>query len=526
MRDCLLAQVTTAFHTSYLAGRSRFWPTHFADAVDRRTRTQLAAQQRVTPEVLAVLREQNPHAPRAIESLARGNTAVVVTGQQVGLFLGPLYSLYKAATAITLAQKLSAQSGVACVPLFWLQTEDQDFAEIASAAFIGDGGKVQTVRVTDDPALTRASVAQRVLGPEIDEARQTLAASLGDRGAQVAELLARHYRPGISLARAFSGVLSEIFAEEQLLVCDPRDARLSACARKIWTGAISQDSALEALLAQRSAELQSAGFGEQIKLRAGSPLSFFHLGNSHGPRHRLQRDGESYRVLGAEGQLTRAELLGLVETDPLRFSTSAMLRPLLQDTLLPTAAYVGGAAELDYFAQLEPLFAAFDLTPPLLVHRARFRLWTAPASRAREALGLAENECAQSYEALAARCASTAGAELPGETWAKELLARVSHFSAGASSEQLERVANRTNLSITYAMSRLARAAERERAEKADSTQGRLRRLLAWMQPNGQPQERVLGFASFAARCSVAELRRAIFAALDPFSAELKDIHL
>src|ERR1035441_5625914 len=99
--------MTTAFHSSYLAGRSPFWPTHFGDLADRVARTRLAAERRIAPEVLEVLREQNPQAPALVAQLAQGQTALVVSGQQVGLFLGPLYTLYKAATAVALARQLS-----------------------------------------------------------------------------------------------------------------------------------------------------------------------------------------------------------------------------------------------------------------------------------------------------------------------------------------------------------------------------------------------------------------------------------
>lgn len=511
------------FHTSYLARRSPFWPSHFADAADRRARTRLAAQRRLTPEVLAVLREQNPHAPALVAQLESGTTAVVVTGQQVGLFLGPLFSFYKAAHAIVLAKQLSAESGVACVPLFWLQTEDQDFAEIATASFVGSGGSVETVKLHDDQA--RISVAQRVLGDEVLAALETLAVSLGERGAQVSQVLARHYQPGASLAQAFVGVLTEIFGGD-LLVCNPRDARLAAAARTVWTTAIAQDDAVEAALEQRRVALESAGHAEQIKLRAGSPLLFLHLGEAHGPRHRLLREDSGYRVLGAEGRIEREALLALAETDPLRFSSSAMLRPLLQDTLLPTAAYIGGAAELDYFAQIAPLYERFGLVAPLLFHRARFRLWTPPASRAREALGLQESECTQTYEALAARLVGHLEGALPQEVWAKEVLARIAAYELDTPSAHLKQVAHRASLSITHACVRLERAAKRERMNDEATAEGRLHRLLAWMQPNGQPQERVLGFASFAARTSVADFKRAILGALDPMSAALKDIHL
>jgi bacillithiol biosynthesis cysteine-adding enzyme BshC len=503
--------MATAFHSSYLAGRSPFWPTHFADPSDRRERTRRAAKRPLDPQVLDILRAQNPGV-----ALSTGNTAFVVTGQQIGLFLGPLYTLYKAATAIALARQLGRESGVTCLPLFWLQTEDHDFPEIAESHFLGADGAVHTARLHGDTA--RTSVAQRVVEGDL----MPQLAAIGDRGHAVVAMLARHYHPGARLADAFAGALREIFAEESLLVFNPRDSRLDAS--RVWQRALTDDVAIEEALETRGAALREAGFAEQIVRRPRSPLLFFHVDDATGPRFRLERNGDTYHQVLAH-TFSRRDLLALCEAEPLRFSSSAMLRPILQDTLLPTAAYVGGAAELDYFAQIEPIFARFELEPPLLFHRARFRLWTPPASRAREALSLRESDCARPYAELAAQLAPQAS-ETPSPAWVSAITSRLSAFAASTDSSELRRVAQRTERSIAYAMGRLVRQAERERRERAGSQEGRLQRLLTWMQPKGQPQERVFGFASFAARSSVADLRRAIFAAIDPLDASLKDVHL
>src|SRR3954471_23075625 len=166
-----MRSVPRPFSSSYLAGEElarRFIPLDFRSGADRTARTRAAAERRVAPALVAVLRDQQATLPvsRArrenLEALAAGGTAVVATGQQVGLFLGPLYGFYKAASAIAVARALAAESGVRCVPLFWLQTEDHDYADIPSATVAGSGGAPLTRSLpAETAAATRVSIAHR-----------------------------------------------------------------------------------------------------------------------------------------------------------------------------------------------------------------------------------------------------------------------------------------------------------------------------------------------------------------------------
>src|SRR4051812_13263998 len=168
-----MRSVPRPFSSSYLAGEEivrRFIPLDFRSGADRIGPTRTAPERHVAPALLSVLRDQQTALPvsrartQNLEALADGGTAVVATGQQVGLFLGPLYGFYKAASAIAVARALAAESGVRCVPLFWLQTEDHDYAEIASATVAGSGGAPLTRSLpAETAAATRVSIAHRQL---------------------------------------------------------------------------------------------------------------------------------------------------------------------------------------------------------------------------------------------------------------------------------------------------------------------------------------------------------------------------
>jgi bacillithiol biosynthesis cysteine-adding enzyme BshC len=541
-----------AFSSSYFAGESAarsFIPLDFRAAADRVARTRAAAASPVNPVVVEILRTQqaalgpSPARTAALEALARGGTAVVATGQQVGLFLGPLYGFYKAASAIAVARALEAEAGVRCVPLFWLQTEDHDFAEIASVTVAAAGGTVAKLSLADDPACApRASIAHRRLGADVTSQLAALGEALGPAMAasETVALLGRHYRPGRPIAAAFAGVMAELFAEEGLLFFDPRDEAVARLAAPLHRRATAEAPEIERRLDERRAALAAAGFDEQIPGRAGCALSFFHPDGPAGDRFRLARRAEppgTWGLSGREGAIPDAALEAALAREPLRFSTSALLRPILQDSLLPTAAYVGGPAEVSYFAQLGPLYDLYGLTPPLVVPRARFRCVDARARRWLEALGLAADDLGGPRDEILPRLASAGRADgsAPGAIAASardEILPLVDRIASAAAAvdpgdRNLARAAARTRATVARALGRLADRAARTAAARDGVTLARLARLEAALCPGGVPQERAYGWPSLAGRHGPAALKRLVFARLaetGPFGAGLLDL--
>ena len=246
--------------------------------------------------VLQVLREQQASLPPSgarqanLDRLAAGQTAVVATGQQVGLFLGPLYAFYKAASAIAVARAIEAESGVRCVPLFWLQTEDHDFEEIRSCTIAGRDGEPIRLVLSDEGGA-RVSVAQRTLPAQVTELLDTLAGALepGPAAEETLALLRNHYQPGRSMAAAFASVMAAVFADEGLLVFSPREARVAEQAASLYRVCIDDCEVIEARLQERHAALAAAGFDEQVAVRERGALIFFHRDGENGPRFRIQR---------------------------------------------------------------------------------------------------------------------------------------------------------------------------------------------------------------------------------------------
>ena len=538
-----------AFSNFYLAGEPAahaFFAPRFRDPQARIARARLAAERTVPPTVLQVLREQQASLPPSgarqanLDRLAAGQTAVVATGQQVGLFLGPLYAFYKAASAIAVARAIEAESGVRCVPLFWLQTEDHDFDEIRSCTVAGRDGELIRL-VLPDEGGARVSVAQRTLPAQVSELLETLAAALepGPAAEETLALLRDHYQPGRSMAAAFAQVMAAVFADEGLLVFSPREARVAEQAAPLYRVCIDDCEVIEARLQERHAALAAAGFDEQVAVRERGALIFFHRDGENGPRFRIQRKvasaGEtSWALAGSAEVIGHDELLRTLARSPLRFSTSALLRPIVQDTLLPTVAYVGGPGEINYFAQLSPLYAHFGLTPPLLVPRARFRCVDARSRRWLGQLGLSAADLSAPLDELRARlpAAIPEGAADPKElrAWvASQIAPTVEKITSAveAAGTHLQRPAKRVRASVAHGLGRLIDRYARTLVERDEVTARRIHRLELALFPNRTPQERTYGWPSLAGRVGIAALKRLVLdrlGAVGPFTTDVQDL--
>ncbi|MCK6547320.1 bacillithiol biosynthesis cysteine-adding enzyme BshC [Myxococcota bacterium] len=523
---------------SYLAGHaSAYFPLHFARVDDRRTAVARARARPMDPRVWSALAAQSargaPSAARDANLAAlRDGAACVVTGQQVGLFLGPLFTIYKAATAIVAARALSEETGHPVVPIFWLQTEDHDLPEIASAFVPGRSGGLVELAVPPR-ADEKISVAHQVLPDVITEVIDQLRAELGTlpgADAHVARL-ARAYVPGAGIAAAFADVLRELFAPEGLVLCDPRTPELAAITAPIHHRAITDADLLSSVLLERADALTRAGHDVPVHVRAGSPLSFFHPRGVEGPRYRLGKVPAGFEELGGDGIHTDESLLSALDVEPRLFSTSALLRPVLQDSVLPTAAYVGGPGEVAYFAQLSTLYRAFGLEMPLVVPRARFRIVDDKVARVLARLGLAAVDAAKSEdELLAAIRARASDGARSGEALERALARAIDDVLDGARAELVAAGAgvdvalDKTKATIHGALAKLREKYDRALIHQDEALTADVRRVKAWLFPRGEPQERVFALAYPAARWGERAFLDRVLASITPFDATEREL--
>ncbi len=303
-------------------------------------------------KVASILERQNRSwsaSPETLKNLERlrAGACCVVTGQQVGLFGGPLYAIFKALGAIGLAEK-ATQLGADCVPVFWLATEDHDLAEINHTTLLASDGSLQPV-ATSTQGAADAPVSEIRLGEEIREPVETAAAALGD--SEIADLLRRCYQPGETLGSAFAHLFSQLVGRWGVVMLDASDPDLHALAQPIYHAAIERAEELDQALLQRNQQLLSSGYHDQVKVTELSTLLFTLQNKSRVVIHRGNGVARPADFRIGQEKMERAELLEQIDAEPQQFSANVLLRPVVQDFLLPTLAYIGGPAECAYFAQ-------------------------------------------------------------------------------------------------------------------------------------------------------------------------------
>jgi bacillithiol synthase len=278
---------------------------------------------------------------RNIQRLREGAFAVV-TGQQVGLFGGPLLALFKVASVIALAKQVEAL-GVECVPVFWLASEDHDLAEVNQSLLL-----THDFQLVPFKAATRgiegAPVSTIRLAEGTSEAVAHAAELLGESLA--ADYLRESYAEGETFSNAYAKLYTRIFGEHGLILLDPADPELHRIAAPLFADAIQRTAEIDDALLARNRELQAEKYHEQVKVTAESTPLFALVEGARVPIHRANGQFKIGREVVSGDELQRR-----VEAAPENFSANVLLRPVLQDYWLPTLAYIGGPAEVAYFAQ-------------------------------------------------------------------------------------------------------------------------------------------------------------------------------
>jgi bacillithiol biosynthesis cysteine-adding enzyme BshC len=291
-----------------------------------------------------------------LENIARlrAGASAMVTGQQVGLFGGPAFALYKALSAVKLANE-TASAGIDCVPVFWLATSDHDLAEVNHISIPGPDADLRRLTTTTQ-GLPDAPVGTVTFGPEVTAVVEEAAELLGDP--EIGRLLRESYRPGENFGSAFARLFTRLFGDWGVIFLDACDPELSRIAAPMYRAALEGGADLTDALLARGKELDTAGYHQQAKVTPASTLLF---GLRDGSRIPIQRrangNAEADFVIGTE-VVSRTELLRRLSAEPEHFSPNVLLRPVVQDYLLPTLAYTGGAAETAYFAQAAVVYTA------------------------------------------------------------------------------------------------------------------------------------------------------------------------
>lgn len=464
----------------------------------------------------SLIRPLGSAARQRLDEVVSAGGYFVTTGQQPGLFGGPLYSLYKALSAERLADDLGEAVGKPVMPLFWIASDDHDWAEAARAHFVDGANQLHRMFLTGVPGEGRSSLARIPLGSNAGTLVDQLADLFppNDFSAETLALARRTHRPEATMATAFSDILASLLEDAPLGFVDAADPAVREAALPLLQAETEHPGRSETALAGTAARLKRAGYGLQVPLIDGALNVFLHTRDG---RDRLQRAPSGFKLRRSGEALAVRQVRDLVRNRDFPASPNVLLRPVVESFLLPTLAYVGGPAELAYFGQLGELFRLHGLEPPVAAPRASLLVVESKVDRVLGKFGLSVAE-AKDGAAVASRLAR---AGMPGAAsepllgWRKAAAAQADELAAAVGDIDptlhgaVEGARNATLSALRALETKIARAVKR----KNSTVLGQIEKAQVNLWPDGKAQERVLGPLQYAMRYGpgfVAQARDAV----------------
>jgi len=329
-----------------------------------------------------------PQTLKNIELLREPDCLAAVSGQQAGLFTGPLYTIYKAITAVKLAGCLS-QRNTKAVPVFWIATEDHDFIEVAKAEFISRDCLLANVNVTTELHTEGQPVGKVVLDDSIEQVISHLIELLPNSEfiSEVETILRSAWTAGRTYGDAFARMMTALIGRYGLVLLDPLDESLKRLAAPLYSEAARRAPEIATAVAARSRELEEAGYHAQVMVTDNSFPLFMH--DANGARHAVVRtENGKYKAKATQEEHSAEELAQRALAHPEDFSPNVLLRAVVQDYLLPTVAYVGGSAEIAYFAQTAEVYRLLQRPVTPILPRSSLTVVEPHTGRVLERYGL------------------------------------------------------------------------------------------------------------------------------------------
>ncbi len=353
---------------------------------------------------LSFLSTPSGAAARGLEGFVEKGGFFVTTGQQPGLFTGPLYTLYKALSAVKLARALEGLLDRPVLPLFWIASEDHDWEEVDHAHVLDRGNEIRTLRIQPQKGSLHRPLHQIPLTTGLEETVAELIETLpsSEFSHTYFQLLRDGNPQGATLPGGFLRTLGGLLAHLPLLFVDGAHPALKEASLPVLFREMEEAEAHEALLVRVASHLETEGYPVQVPVLEGSVNLFF-----DGPlgRDRLYREGDGFRLNRSGARLTRGEVRERTLADPALLSPNVLLRPVVESTLFPTLAYVAGPGELAYYAQLKEFFQAHGIRMPVIVPRHSATLVEAKVGKVLEKFHLAPEALNRPFHELAGEIA-------------------------------------------------------------------------------------------------------------------------
>ncbi len=518
--------IFSSLSKAYIEGKGHsYFKTHFLDPeayVNRLNYVHSRTYQRATLAHVLVSYQKRIQAPesafRSIEKLHDPRSLVVVTGQQAGIFGGPLYTVYKALTAIKVARDQETQLGLPVVPIFWVASEDHDFAEVNHMTYIVDC-QVKQVKTDNKQgkgghnpskdafnAFTlKESVGHMDVNDSIVHAIDQVLEDLDPKGqSQLKALFRDTLEEDQSYSDWFSSILTSLLGDLGLVVMDPMDPEVRRLGSPFLLEALTKGGDLADWINDQETNLETDGYTPLIRLREGTTGLYLYQG---GQRLALHYRESQYSLEGQSGPIamTHRDLEDLANNHPDRFSTNVALRPLFQDFVLPTLAYVAGPGELAYYGQVNRVYGHFAMEPPIFVPRENFTLVTRDMVDLVDRVNIPMDKVLDQpiHDFVQAGLGHHAGNGIDPlvQSFKAELDRAYEHLQ-----EQLEvlvpeiaSIKESNKYHLDYQIDYLHQKAWRFQRKHHRQLVTQLEGIHCHCQPNGRPQERILGLATILA---------------------------
>ena len=491
----------------------KFYPSaiRFHHELPQRVPEVLAAHQVDRNKVADALAAMNQRwgAPQEtidnINLLREADTVAVVSGQQAGLFTGPLFTIYKALSAVKLAGCLRTRNTKA-VPVFWIAAEDHDFVEVAKAEIIGRDCQLKRTEVSTDLHREGQPVGRVVL----DDSINTIVDQLFDLlpNSEFAEdmkaLVRNAWQPGRGYADSFATMMTSLLGRHGLIFLDPLDPEMKKLAAPLYSAAVRQAPEIATAVEQRSRELESNGYHAQVLASANSFPLFLH--DEDGARRALVRvENGNYQAKDTNKEYSIEDLAELALKEPQRFSPNVTLRAVVQDYLLPTIAYCAGAAEIAYFAQTAEVYRVLERPATSILPRSSLTMVERHTGRLLERYGLSLADFFEGLEPVTKRVveehlgADTARHFTETEQKVNEELDRLKG-DLHAIDPTLANALETGRKKIQYQLDGLRTRFVRAQMTRDEAAHRQLQRAFDQLYPNKDLQERHINVTSLLAR--------------------------
>ena len=460
-----------------------------------------------------VVRPAGPRAEGTLRRVIGEGGYFVTTGQQPGLFGGPLYSLYKALTAVRLAEDLEKVLARPVMPLFWVASDDHDWAEANHAHIVDESNELVRLSVGSAPSGQPRPLGRTQVGGAVSDALDRLAQAFprNDFHAPYMDRLRDIFHPAATMASAFTDLMAELLHDTTLGLVDAGHPRLKEACKPVFRAEAEDPGASEAVLRDTSEALKAGGYELQVPLISDATLLFVDL---YGGRERLEKLNNGFRLMRSGRTLSRRRVLGLIDADPESVSPNVLLRPVVESFLFPTLAYVGGPGELAYFGQLGGLFRRHGVGMPVATPRASLLVVETRVARVLEKFALTPDEVREG-DALLSRFARD---QLPEEV--KDAVARW-RTTVEALGGELAAVVTAVDPALRGAVTRarnvglaalgtLEKKIVRAARRKSDTTRVQIHKARVNLWPAGKHQDRVLSPLQYLMRYGPEFLSRAL----------------